>query len=68
MFSIARLHLSAIAAALALLACNTTLAEQPAAPELGSGYRVDLRPRHAERHMAAAAIWRSAWRVLRSVR
>lgn len=54
MFSIARLHLSAIAAALALLACNTTLAEQPAAPELGSGYRVDLRPRHAERHMAAA--------------
>jgi len=54
-FSIARLHLSAIAAALALLACNTTLAEQPAAPELGSGYRVDLRPRHAERHMAAAA-------------
>ena len=55
MFSIARLHLSAIAAALALLACNTTLAEQPAAPELGSGYRVDLRPRHAERHMAAAA-------------
>ncbi|SKB08884.1 gamma-glutamyltranspeptidase / glutathione hydrolase [Pseudomonas extremaustralis] len=55
MFSIARLHLSAIAAALALLACNTTLAEQPAAPELGSGYRADLRPRHAERHMAAAA-------------
>lgn len=55
MFSISRLHLSVIATALALVACHTPVAEQPPAPELGSGYRTDLTTRHAERHMAAAA-------------
>jgi gamma-glutamyltranspeptidase/glutathione hydrolase len=54
-FSISRLHLSVIATALALVACHTPVAEQPPAPELGSGYRTDLTTRHAERHMAAAA-------------
>ncbi|NWE00472.1 MULTISPECIES: gamma-glutamyltransferase [Pseudomonas] len=54
-FSISRLQLSVIAAALALAACNTSVNEQPPAPELGSGYRTDLITQHAERHMAAAA-------------
>lgn len=47
--------LSVLTAALALTACNTTVNELPAAPELGSGYRTDMSARHAERHMAAAA-------------
>jgi len=47
--------LSVLTAALALTACNTTVNELPAAPELGSGYRTDMSTRHAERHMAAAA-------------
>ncbi len=55
MFSISRRQLSVIAAALALAACNTSVNEQPPAPELGSGYRTDLTTQHAERHMAAAA-------------
>lgn len=55
MFSISRLQLSVIAAALALAACHTPVNEQPQAPELGSGYRTDLTTQHAERHMAAAA-------------
>ena len=55
MFSIARRQLTVIAAALALVACHTPVNEPPPAPELGSGYRTDLSPRHAERHMAAAA-------------
>lgn len=55
MFSISRRQLSMIAAALALAGCHTPVNEQPPAPELGSGYRTDLTPRHAERHMAAAA-------------
>ena len=55
MFSIARRQLTVIAAALALVACHTSVNEPPPAPELGSGYRTDLSPRHAERHMAAAA-------------
>ena len=55
MFSIARRQLTVIAAALALVACHTPVNEPPPAPELGSGYRSDLSPRHAERHMAAAA-------------
>jgi gamma-glutamyltranspeptidase/glutathione hydrolase len=54
-FSISRRQLSVIAAALALAACNTSVNEQPPPPELGSGYRTDLTPQHAERHMAAAA-------------
>ncbi|KTB69272.1 gamma-glutamyltransferase [Pseudomonas fluorescens] len=54
-FSISRLQLSVIAAALALAACHTPVNEQPQAPELGSGYRTDLTTQHAERHMAAAA-------------
>ena len=55
MFSIARRHLTVIAAALALVACHSPVNELPAAPELGSGYRTDLSPRHAAQHMAAAA-------------
>lgn len=55
MFSIARRHLTVIAAALALVACHSPVNEPPAAPELGSGYRADLSPRHAAQHMAAAA-------------
>ena len=55
MFSIARRQLTVIAATLALAACHTPVNEPPPAPELGSGYRTDLSPRHAERHMAAAA-------------
>lgn len=55
MFSIARRQLTVIAATLALVACHTPVNEPPPAPELGSGYRSDLSPRHAERHMAAAA-------------
>lgn len=55
MFSISRRQLSMIAAALTLAGCHTPVNEQPPAPELGSGYRTDLTPRHAERHMAAAA-------------
>jgi gamma-glutamyltranspeptidase/glutathione hydrolase len=54
-FSIARRQLTVIAAALALVACHTPVNEPPPAPELGSGYRSDLSPRYAERHMAAAA-------------
>jgi len=54
-FSIARRHLTVIAAALALVACHSPVNEPPAAPELGSGYRTDLSPRHATQHMAAAA-------------
>ncbi|WP_324743987.1 gamma-glutamyltransferase [Pseudomonas veronii] len=54
-FSIARRHLTVIAAALALVACHSPVNEPPAAPELGSGYRADLSPRHAAQHMAAAA-------------
>jgi gamma-glutamyltranspeptidase/glutathione hydrolase len=54
-FSIARRQLTVIAATLALAACHTPVNEPPPAPELGSGYRSDLSPRHAERHMAAAA-------------
>ncbi len=55
MFPISRRQLSMIAAALALAGCHTQIAEQPPAPELGSGYRTDLTTQHAERHMAAAA-------------
>ncbi|MUF03485.1 gamma-glutamyltransferase [Pseudomonas sp. CCM 7893] len=60
MFSIPRRQrlttLSVIAAALTLAACHSATApELPPAPELGSGYRTDMNPRHAERHMAAAA-------------
>ena len=55
MFLISRRQLSVLAAALALAGCHTPVNEQPPAPELGSGYRTDLPPRHAERHMAAAA-------------
>ena len=55
MFLISRRSLTVIAATLALAACHTPVNEQPAAPELGSGYRTDLSTRHAERHMAAAA-------------
>ncbi|WP_339533160.1 gamma-glutamyltransferase [Pseudomonas mucidolens] len=48
--------LSVLVAALTLNACHSAKApELPAAPELGSGYRTDMRVRHAERHMAAAA-------------
>jgi len=54
-FLISRRQLSVIAAALVLAACHTPVSEQPPAPELGSGYRADLTPQHAERHMAAAA-------------
>jgi len=54
-FSIARRHLTVIAAALDLVACHSPVNEPPAAPELGSGYRTDLSPRHAAQHMAAAA-------------
>ncbi|MGR3888421.1 gamma-glutamyltransferase [Pseudomonas sp. 1152_12] len=54
-FSITRRQLSVIATALALAGCQAPINEQPPAPELGSGYRTDLTPRHAERHMAAAA-------------
>ncbi|WP_460131661.1 gamma-glutamyltransferase [Pseudomonas sp. S1_E04] len=54
-FSICRRPLSVIAVALALAACHTPVNEPPPAPELASGYRSDLGPRHAERHMAAAA-------------
>ncbi|MGY2137287.1 gamma-glutamyltransferase [Pseudomonas reactans] len=54
-FSISRRQLSVIAAALALAACNTSVNEQPPAPELGSGYRTDLTTQQATRHMAAAA-------------
>ena len=55
MFSISRRQLSVIAAALALAACNTSVNEQPPAPELGAGYRTDLTTQQAKRHMAAAA-------------
>ena len=55
MFSIARRQLTVIAATLALAACHAPVNELPPAPERGSGYRSDLSPRHAERHMAAAA-------------
>lgn len=55
MLSISRRPLSVIAVALSLVACHTSVNEQPPAPELGSGYRTDLSTRHAERHMAAAA-------------
>ena len=55
MFLIPRCQLLVIAAALTLVACHTTVDEQPPAPELGSGYRTDLTTQHAERHMAAAA-------------
>nr|WP_218172298.1 gamma-glutamyltransferase [Pseudomonas sp. F8002] len=45
-----------ITAALTLAACHSATApELPPAPELGSGYRTDMSPRNAERHMAAAA-------------
>ncbi|NWB53592.1 gamma-glutamyltransferase [Pseudomonas sp. F8002] len=48
--------LSLITAALTLAACHSATApELPPAPELGSGYRTDMSPRNAERHMAAAA-------------
>jgi len=44
-----------VAMALALAACHTPVNVQPPAPELGSGYRIGLSTRHAERYMAAAA-------------
>ncbi|WP_300627594.1 gamma-glutamyltransferase [Pseudomonas sp.] len=55
MLFISRRQLSLVAITLALAGCHTKINEQPPAPELGSGYRTDLTPRHAERHMAAAA-------------
>lgn len=55
MLSISHRQLPMIAIALALVGCHPPIAEQPPAPELGSGYRANLAPRHAERHMAAAA-------------
>ncbi|MBN2990732.1 gamma-glutamyltransferase [Pseudomonas cedrina subsp. fulgida] len=50
-----RHQVSVIAVALALAACHVPINEQPAAPEPGSGYRTDLTPQYAARHMAAAA-------------
>lgn len=47
--------LAVLALALALAACHTPVHVQPPAPELGSGYRIGLSTRHAERYMAAAA-------------
>lgn len=48
--------LSLLIAVLALGACQRATAPQlPAAPELASGYRSDMAPRHAEHFMAAAA-------------
>ena len=55
MLFISRRQLSLVAITLALAGCHTKINEQPPAPELGSGYRTDLTPRHAERHMVAAA-------------
>ncbi|AZF03494.1 gamma-glutamyltransferase [Pseudomonas sp. R5-89-07] len=55
MLFISRRQLTIVATTLALAGCHTAINEQPPAPELGSGYRTDLTPRHAERHMAAAA-------------
>ncbi len=55
MFSMSRHQVSVIAVALALAACHVPINEQPAAPEPGSGYRTDLTPQYAARHMAAAA-------------
>ncbi len=52
---ISRRPLSVVGMALALAACHTTVNVQPAAPELGSGYRTDLSTRHATRYMVAAA-------------
>jgi len=52
---ISRRQLTIVATTLALAGCHTAINDQPPAPELGSGYRTDLTPRHAERHMAAAA-------------
>nr|WP_124369493.1 gamma-glutamyltransferase [Pseudomonas sp. R2-7-07] len=52
---ISRRQLAIVATTLALAGCHTAINEPPPAPELGSGYRTDLTPRHAERHMAAAA-------------
>nr|WP_124413778.1 gamma-glutamyltransferase [Pseudomonas sp. R4-35-07] len=52
---ISRRQLAIVATTLALAGCHTAINEPPPAPELGSGYRTDLAPRHAERHMAAAA-------------
>nr|WP_124403005.1 gamma-glutamyltransferase [Pseudomonas sp. R3-18-08] len=52
---ISRRQLAIVATTLALAGCHTAINESPPAPELGSGYRTDLAPRHAERHMAAAA-------------
>nr|WP_124428612.1 gamma-glutamyltransferase [Pseudomonas sp. R2-37-08W] len=52
---ISRRQLAIVATTLALAGCHTAINESPPAPELGSGYRTDLTPRHAERHMAAAA-------------
>lgn len=55
MLFISRRQLTIVATTLALAGCHTAINDQPPAPELGSGYRTDLTPRHAERHMAAAA-------------
>ncbi|AZF08944.1 Gamma-glutamyltranspeptidase [Pseudomonas sp. R2-37-08W] len=55
MLFISRRQLAIVATTLALAGCHTAINESPPAPELGSGYRTDLTPRHAERHMAAAA-------------
>ncbi|AZF19470.1 gamma-glutamyltransferase [Pseudomonas sp. R3-52-08] len=55
MLFISRRQLAIVATTLALAGCHTAINEPPPAPELGSGYRTDLAPRHAERHMAAAA-------------
>ncbi|AZF56609.1 gamma-glutamyltransferase [Pseudomonas sp. R11-23-07] len=55
MLFISRRQLAIVATTLALAGCHTAINEPPPAPELGSGYRTDLTPRHAERHMAAAA-------------
>ncbi|UVK97983.1 gamma-glutamyltransferase [Pseudomonas sp. B21-048] len=51
---------SLIATALTLVACNAppsspSLPTLPAAPEIVSGYRINLQTRHASKHMAAAA-------------
>ncbi|AZF40858.1 Gamma-glutamyltranspeptidase [Pseudomonas sp. R1-43-08] len=55
MLFISRRQLAIVATTLALAGCHTAINKPPPAPELGSGYRTDLTPRHAERHMAAAA-------------
>jgi len=56
---LSRFRLSAlalIASALTLAACqNASAPTLPSAPESASGYRTDLRTRHAEKYMAAAA-------------